>query len=133
MHLDWWVLSWNLKPFLIEDEIPKIDWTTIVPICYNFDGEFNLRPFSTSWNHFPIVVELCINFVVGFRVQWLVHGYIASFSSSFDDCYSRHSKFMFVASKSFEFQVMVQYVDDIFYFLIVHVVESCMLLTIIIH
>jgi hypothetical protein len=40
---------------------------------------------------------------------------------------------MFVANKSHEFQVMVQYVDDILYFLIVHVVESCILLTIIIH
>jgi hypothetical protein len=40
---------------------------------------------------------------------------------------------MFVASKSHEFQVMVQYIDEIHYLLIVHVVESHMLLTVIIH
>jgi hypothetical protein len=61
------------------------------------------------------------------------HGCIASFSSPFDKCYSRHSKLMFMVGKSHEFQVMVPYVDDIIYFLIVHVVESCMLLTFIIH
>ncbi len=101
-----------------------MDWTTIAPICCNFDGEFNLRPFFTSWNHFLVVVELCINFVLGFKVQWPIHGCTASFPSPFDNCYFRHSKLMFMASKSHEFQVMVDYVGDIFYFLIVHVADN---------
>jgi hypothetical protein len=38
----------DLKPSIVEDAIPKIDWIATTFICGNFDGEFNLRPFSTS-------------------------------------------------------------------------------------
>lgn len=48
MRSDWWVLSGILKPFIVEDAIPGIDWITTIFICNNFDGEFNLRPFSIS-------------------------------------------------------------------------------------